>query len=70
MTRRNRTEADPKDDELGSAQCGKCRSIIPIEGALASDWGVCSNPRSPFDGRIMWEHDACAEYESADGWVL
>jgi DUF3027 family protein len=47
-------------------ECLWCRFYIPLAGALADDWGVCSNPASPNDGRVMFEHDGCAEFSPAD----
>lgn len=66
----NGPAARTPDDGLGPAQCGCCRYAIPLQGALRSDWGVCSNPASPNDGRVVFEHDGCAAFEDAIDWVI
>lgn len=33
------------------------------------DWGACTNDRSVFDGRVMFEHDGCEEHSPAEEWV-
>jgi hypothetical protein len=53
----NGPAARAADDGLGPAQCGWCRYAIPLQGALRWDWGVCSNPASPKDGRVVFEPD-------------
>ena len=45
-------------DELGT-QCELCIFYIHLSGEFKFDWGVCSNSISPFDGRVMFEHDGC-----------
>ena len=56
-------------DEWFGSQCGACRFFIPLTGALIEDWGACSNPQSPFDGRVMFEHDGCDAFdEASDAW--
>lgn len=50
-------------------QCGGCRYYLRLAGEHPSDWGVCSNPRSDWDGLAMFEHDGCEHFEhAADGW--
>lgn len=44
-------------------QCMRCRYFIALSGIFVSDWGGCSNKESPFDGRIMFEHDGCDYFE-------
>jgi hypothetical protein len=36
-------------------QCGGCF----WHGATGLDWGLCLNPASPHDGRIVFEHGGC-----------
>jgi hypothetical protein len=43
-------------------QCGGCTYYVPLEGALGADWGGCTNPRSPFDRRCVFEHWTCTEF--------
>lgn len=68
--RRNRKPESPLyKDEWYAEQCGGCQYFIPLMGALAEDYGACSKPSSPFDGRVMFEHDGCDQYSEADeGW--
>lgn len=42
-------------EEGGSYQCGGCRFFL----ALDSDYGICANVASPYDGRITFEHIGC-----------
>ena len=65
----NRDSGDPTyKEEWYSTQCGGCRHWIALAGALGSDWGVCSGASSPFDGKLMFEHDGCEVFEeSSDG---
>ena len=43
-------------------QCGGCRFFL----ALDSDYGICSNAASPYDGRIVFEHIGC----KANPWYI
>lgn len=40
-----------------------------MTGALGADWGVCTNSRSPFDGRVQFEHDGCDAFTQSDEWA-
>jgi hypothetical protein len=42
--------------------CG-CLHFRGLEGLLGSDWGVCSNPKSPRAGMLTFEHQGCREFE-------
>ncbi|MER7741941.1 hypothetical protein ABTX34_27115 [Streptomyces sp. NPDC096538] len=33
-----------------------------MSGQLGQDYGACSNPVSPFDGRVRFEHDGCQSF--------
>lgn len=44
-------------------QCDICRFYLRLKYL---DWGVCSNPASPFDGRLIFEHDGCDDIEYKD----
>lgn len=44
-------------------QCGGCQFYVCLEGKLGSDWGACTNPASPHDGKLMFEHDGCEHYD-------
>jgi hypothetical protein len=54
--------------EPGLDQCGICRFWAPLSGALGTDYGACTNDRSPCDRVVMFEHDGCDEHEAADEW--
>lgn len=56
-------------DEWYNDQCGQCIYYIPLVGALSSDWGLCSNSKSPCDRNAVFEHYGCDEYVGANCWV-
>lgn len=67
---RDVSKAEYKED-WANEQCGGCRFYVPLTGAFITDWGVCSNEKSPCDGTVRLEHDGCDFYaEAADGWGL
>ena len=41
----------------GAYQCGGCRFF----GAFDGDYGLCCNPASENDGRVVFEHGGCAK---------
>jgi len=47
-------------------QCGACRFFVRLTGEFRKDWGVCSNPESPMDGKVCSEHDGCQVFSRAD----
>jgi hypothetical protein len=62
----NRDTGDP--DYLSDwywQQCGGCAFYRALSGQLGEDWGACANPASPFDARLMFEHDGCEAFEQA-----
>ncbi|GHJ47114.1 hypothetical protein Cs7R123_44560 [Catellatospora sp. TT07R-123] len=70
IARRHRNTDDlTYRDEWYDEQCGGCRFWFPLAGEMGSDYGACANGDSPFDGRVMFEHDGCAAFEEADEWV-
>ncbi len=50
-------------------QCGRCAWWIPLTGEWGLDWGACSNPSSPRDREVVFEHDACPAFEDAGDWI-
>jgi hypothetical protein len=38
-----------------------CEFWIHLAGQWGRDWGGCSNPLSPLDSTIRFEHDGCGE---------
>ena len=68
---RNRIGAADYHDDWYAEQCGSCVYYIRLRGALEPDWGVCSNERSRFDRKVMFEHDGCEAFEQAeDAWAF
>ena len=67
---RSGDENDARYDESWAwEQCGACRFWMPLAGTLGLDWGACANGASPFDRRVMFEHDGCEHFEGdPDGW--
>jgi hypothetical protein len=43
--------------------CSGCRYLMPLEGAHGTDWGVCTEPRSPRAGLLTFEHMGCSFFE-------
>ena len=48
--------------EGADCSCG-CRWFLPLQ-CQPTDWGVCSNPRSPRCGLLTFEHMGCPEFEA------
>jgi len=57
---------DNYKDEWYGEQCYGCQYYIKLQGYLRTDWGVCSHPESPFDMRLMFEHDGCEYFSPVD----
>lgn len=70
VARRNRDpDRDDYREEWFREQCGACRFWFPLAGEMGLDYGACANVRSPFDGRVQFEHDGCGHFESAGMWI-
>lgn len=70
VAHRNRNAASADNPDAWYAeQCGACWFYVPLAGGYGADWGACTNARSPFDGRAMFEHDGCEHHEPAGDWV-
>jgi hypothetical protein len=52
-------------DEWNGEQCGACQYYVPLRGELGADWGACTNAASPFDRKVMFEHDGCNYFTAA-----
>lgn len=63
--RSRKQESSDYLDSWWEQQCGMCTFWIPLSGEFSGDYGVCSNPASPFDGKARVEHDGCEEHETA-----
>jgi hypothetical protein len=62
----NRSQLSPDyQEEWLNEQCFTCQYYVKLTGEFGSDWGVCSNPASPFDGKLMFEHDGCEHHSFA-----
>lgn len=53
---------DRQDPYLPDCSCG-CKWYVELAGYLASDWGVCANPRSHRCGWVTFEHQGCDKFE-------
>ena len=70
LDRRHRKQEAPDYQDVWQAQqCGACTFWVPLAGSWGLDWGACSNPRSPLDGRVQFEHDGCAEFRPGSEWA-
>lgn len=52
---------DP-DEQGGCLQCGGCCYYVTLDASLGADWGACTNARSEYDGRVVFEHWTCAAF--------
>jgi hypothetical protein len=50
---------DTNNHSLPDCSSG-CQKFIRLDGKLGSDWGVCSEPRSPRAGLLTFEHMGCS----------
>ena len=67
MKRRNREiEVEDAINNWYYEQCLRCRYYLPLSGVFSEDYGACSNVASPFDGRVMFEHDGCDQFKAID----
>ena len=69
QTRLNRVQGNPEySDEWYAEQCGRCEFWVPLAGTWGLDFGACTNPASPFDGTVRFEHDGCEFFSEAPEW--
>lgn len=47
----------------GDPDCSTCRFLLSLSGPLGLDWGVCTNPVSAMDGRLLFEHQGCDKHK-------
>lgn len=62
---RDNTSSDYRDEWVNE-QCFTCQYYVKLTGVVGMDWGVCSNPLSPLDGRVTYEHDGCNFFSFAE----
>ena len=69
MKRLNRDMADTEyRDEWYAEQCGGCAYLDSADRRAREDYGACTNPSSPCDGVVQFEHDGCEAFVPvADG---
>ena len=62
------SEGGPDNDFArgSSAQCGSCGFLLPLTGALRTQFGVCANEWSPFDGRVVSLDSGCGAHSETD----
>ena len=58
-------ERDREADFGPDCSCG-CKHFHPLVGERGSDWGVCTNAKSPRAGLLTFEHMGCKKFESED----
>ena len=61
------------DQEKSAADCVTecmfCGYYVPLIGTFSEDSGGCTNPNSPCDGRVKFEHDGCEAFIASKRWV-
>ena len=55
-------EGSSEDEYRGDCSCG-CKWFAPLDGALRSDWGVCTNRASHRRGLLTFEHQGCPQFQ-------
>jgi hypothetical protein len=68
LSRNRKQESSEYRDEWYAEQCGRCAFWVPLAGDWGRDYGVCTNPASPRDGRAAFEHDGCEAFVDAGAW--
>lgn len=48
------------------AHCGSCGYLLPIAGSVRTQFGVCANAWSPFDGRVVSLDSGCGAHSETD----
>lgn len=62
------SEAGPRGEFARQAvqTCGSCGYLLPIAGAMRTQFGVCANEWSPFDGRVVSLDTGCGAHSETD----
>ena len=55
-------ESSSDQEYRGDCSCG-CTWFAPLDGALRTDWGVCTNRASHRCGLLTFEHQGCRHFE-------
>lgn len=67
-TRWENSDAGPEGDfaRRASAHCSTCGYLMPMAGSLRTQFGVCANEWSPFDGRVVALDNGCGAHSETD----
>lgn len=49
-----------------SAKCRTCGFLMPIAGSVRTQFGLCANAASPFDGRVVSLSNGCGAHSETD----
>lgn len=49
-----------------AADCATCGFLVPLQGSLGQVFGVCANPWSPDDGRVVAYDHGCGAHSETD----
>lgn len=49
-----------------SAKCRTCGFLMPIAGSVRTQFGLCANAASPFDGRVVSLGNGCGAHSETD----
>lgn len=62
------SEAGPESEyaKRAAAQCASCGFLMPMAGSLRTQFGVCANAWSPFDGRVVALDAGCGAHSETD----
>lgn len=67
-TRWVNSDAGPDGDfaRRAAAHCSTCGYLMPMAGSLRTQFGVCANEWSPFDGRVVAIDSGCGAHSETD----
>lgn len=67
-TRWSESESGPRGEFAAQAtqSCGSCGYLLPIAGSVRTQFGVCANEWSPFDGRIVSLDAGCGAHSETE----
>ncbi|GAA4283083.1 DUF3027 domain-containing protein [Brevibacterium daeguense] len=64
----NASDAGPEGEyaKRATAHCSSCGYLLPMAGTLRTQFGVCANEWSPFDGRVVSLDAGCGAHSETD----
>jgi hypothetical protein len=64
----NESEAGPEGEyaKRATAHCSSCGFLLPMAGTLRTQFGICANEWSPFDGRVVSLDAGCGAHSETD----